>query len=83
MRLPEKGGKRNAMPCHHNLEGYLTAHLAGAGLGTPVLRQDARGRRGCAETGHRDDRTAARSGMHLVVEFCPLQLTCASLADLT
>jgi site-specific recombinase XerC len=32
VRLREKGGKRHAMPCHHNLEGYLTAYLDGAGL---------------------------------------------------
>jgi site-specific recombinase XerD len=31
-RLREKGGKRHAMPCHHNLEEYLTAYLDGAGL---------------------------------------------------
>ena len=29
MRLREKGGKRHAMPCHHNLEEYLTAYLDG------------------------------------------------------
>jgi site-specific recombinase XerD len=32
VRLREKGGKRHAMPCHHNLEKYLTAYLDGAGL---------------------------------------------------
>jgi site-specific recombinase XerD len=32
VRLPEKGGKRHAMPCHHNLEEYLTAYLDGAEL---------------------------------------------------
>jgi site-specific recombinase XerD len=31
-RLREKGGKRHAVPCHHNLEEYLTAYLDGAGL---------------------------------------------------
>jgi hypothetical protein len=25
LRLREKGGKRHEMPCHHNLEAYLTA----------------------------------------------------------
>jgi site-specific recombinase XerC len=29
VRLREKGGKRHAMPCHHNLEEYLTAYLDG------------------------------------------------------
>jgi integrase len=32
VRLREKGGKRHAMPRHHNLEEYLTAYLDGAGL---------------------------------------------------
>jgi len=32
VRLREKGGKRHAMPCHHNLEEYITAYLDGAGL---------------------------------------------------
>jgi site-specific recombinase XerD len=32
VRLREKGGKRHAMPCHHNLEKYLTAYVDGAGL---------------------------------------------------
>ena len=32
MRLREKGGKRHAMPCHHNLEEYLPAYLDRAGL---------------------------------------------------
>jgi integrase len=32
VRLRDKGGKRHAMPCHHNLEEYLTAYLDGAGL---------------------------------------------------
>ena len=26
VRLREKGGKRHAMPCHHNREEYLTAY---------------------------------------------------------
>jgi integrase/recombinase XerC len=38
VRLREKGGKRHAMPCHHNLEVYLTAYLDGAGL-----RDDSKG----------------------------------------
>jgi site-specific recombinase XerD len=32
VRLREKGGKHHAMPCHHNLEEYLTAYLDGAAL---------------------------------------------------
>ena len=32
VRLREKGGKLHAMPCHHNLEAYLTAYIEGACL---------------------------------------------------
>jgi integrase len=32
VRMREKGGKRHAMPCHHNLEECLAAYLDGAGL---------------------------------------------------
>jgi integrase len=32
VRLREKGGKRHAMPCHHNLEEYLAAYLDDGGL---------------------------------------------------
>ena len=34
VRLHEKGGKRHAMPCHHNLEAYLHAYIDGAGSRT-------------------------------------------------
>jgi site-specific recombinase XerD len=30
--LHEKGGKEHEMPCHHNLEGYLHAHIDDAGI---------------------------------------------------
>jgi integrase/recombinase XerC len=32
VRLREKGGKRHEMPCHHNLERYLTEYIEGTGL---------------------------------------------------
>jgi site-specific recombinase XerC len=32
VRLHENGGKRHEMPCHHNLETYLHAHIDGCGL---------------------------------------------------
>jgi site-specific recombinase XerD len=32
VRLREKGGKAHAMPCHHNLETYLTAYIEQSGL---------------------------------------------------
>jgi site-specific recombinase XerD len=47
VRLREKGGKRHAMPCHHNLEEYLIAYLDGAGLRDdpkgPLFRAIGRG----------------------------------------
>ena len=32
VRLPEKGGKRHEMPCHHNLDEYLHAYVDAAGI---------------------------------------------------
>jgi integrase/recombinase XerC len=47
VRLREKGGRRHAMPCHHNLEEYLTAYLYGAELRGdpkgPLFRSIGRG----------------------------------------
>jgi site-specific recombinase XerD len=47
VRLREKGGKRHEMPCHHNLELYLTEYLERTGLGAdpkawlfPTIRRD-------------------------------------------
>lgn len=49
LRLHEKGGKVNKMPCHHNLEAYLHEYIETAGLRaypkTPLFRS-ARGRSG-------------------------------------
>ena len=38
IRLHEKGGKRHEMPCHHNLEEYLSGYLDGC-----ALREDRKG----------------------------------------
>jgi integrase len=47
VRLREKGGKAHAMPCHHNLETYLTAYIEGAGIAEdpkgPLFRTIGRG----------------------------------------
>jgi site-specific recombinase XerC len=47
VRLREKGGKRHAMPCHHNLEEYLIGYLDGGGLRSdpkgPLFRTIGRG----------------------------------------
>ena len=32
MRLHEKGGKEHEVPCHHNLELFLDAYIAAAGI---------------------------------------------------
>jgi len=59
VRLREKGGKRHAMPCHHNLDEYLVAYLDGAGLRDdpkgPLFRTIGRG------TGQSDPHGAAAS----------------------
>ena len=33
VRLHEKGGKRHEMPCHHNLDAYLSAYIEAAEIG--------------------------------------------------
>jgi len=47
VRLREKGGKRHAMPCHHNLDEYLVAYLNNAGVRDdpkgPLFRTIGRG----------------------------------------
>jgi site-specific recombinase XerD len=48
VRLREKGGKPHTMPCHHNLETYLSTYIDGAGLASdpkgPLFRTIGRGR---------------------------------------
>jgi integrase/recombinase XerD len=34
LRLREKNGKVNEMPCHHNLESYLDEYIEAAGIAT-------------------------------------------------
>jgi integrase/recombinase XerC len=54
VRLHEKGGKRHDMPCHHNLEEYLTAYLDGCDLCEdrkgPLFRTLGRGTRQLSAT---------------------------------
>ena len=49
VRLREKGGKPHAMPCHHNLEAYLTAYLEQAGIANdskgPLFRTISRAKK--------------------------------------
>ena len=49
VRLHEKGGKEHEVPCHHNLERFLDAYIAAAGIGEnpdAPLFQTAVGRSG-------------------------------------
>ena len=74
VRLREKGGKPHAMPCHHNLETYLTAYIEGAGLADdpkgPLFRTIGRGKPAvdahAPAPGERlcDDRPARCGGRH-------------------
>jgi integrase/recombinase XerC len=54
VRLHEKGGKRHEMPCHHNLEEYLSAYLDGCDLREdrkgPLFRTIARGTKRLSDT---------------------------------
>jgi site-specific recombinase XerD len=54
VRLREKGGKAHAMPCHHNLETYLTAYIEQSGLigdpKGPLFRTIGRGTRRLTRT---------------------------------
>ena len=54
VRLHEKGGKRHEMPCHHNLEEYLTAYIDGCALRDdrkgPLFRTIARGTKRLSDT---------------------------------
>ena len=46
LKLREKNGKLNEMPCHHNLEEYLDAYIEAAGIGRdrkgPLFRAASR-----------------------------------------
>ena len=54
VRLHEKGGKRHEMPCHHNLEEYLTAYIDGCELRDdrkgPLFRTIGRGTKRLSDT---------------------------------
>jgi hypothetical protein len=55
VRLHEKGGKRHEVPANHNLDGYLEAYIAGAGLAA-----DAKGP--LFRTAEQERRTRSRAG---------------------
>ena len=73
VRLRERGGKRHAMPCYHNLEEYLVTYLDGAQLRSdpkgPLFRTIGRGtgkltRTAAAGQRLRDDPPARRGSRH-------------------
>jgi integrase len=73
-RQREKGGKRHAMPCHHNLEEYLTAYLDGGGLRGdpkgPLFRTIGRStRRICYSADALMRRPGAESLFHAIFDF--------------
>ena len=66
LRLDEKGGKQREIPCHHQLEAYLDAYIAAAGLATekdmPLFRS-AIGR-----TGKLSGRAISRTDAYAMVQ---------------
>jgi site-specific recombinase XerD len=66
LRLREKNGKVNQMPCHHKLEAYLDAYLAAAGI-----REDKKGwlfRAAIGRTGKLSDRPVSRTDVWYMVQ---------------
>lgn len=65
VRLHEKGGKEHTMPCHHNLDDYLTAYINGAGLAA-----DPKGllfRSALGTTGQLSDRPMSQRDAHAMI----------------
>ena len=66
LRLREKNGKVNEMPCHHKLEAYLDAYIEAAGIG-----DDRRGplfRSAIGRTGKLSDRAVGRTDVWYMVQ---------------
>ena len=65
VRLHEKGGKEHEMPCHHNLEAWLTAYIEGCGLQGdpkgPLFRTIQRG------TGQLSDSPLPQGNAHAMI----------------
>lgn len=66
IRLHEKGGKRHEMPCHHNLEAWLSAYIAGADLGVSPKAYLFRASRG--RSGHISDRPMSQSDVYRMIQ---------------
>jgi len=66
LRLREKNGKVNQMPCHHKLEAYLDAYIAAAGI-----REDKKGplfRAAIGRSGKLSDRPVSRTDVWYMVQ---------------
>lgn len=65
LRLREKNGKINEMPCHHKLEGYLDAYIAAAGIADD--RKGPLFRAAIGTTGKLSDRALGRTDVWYMV----------------
>ena len=66
LRLREKNGKVNEMPCHHKLEAYLDAYIEAAGIG-----EDRKGplfRAAVGRTGKLSNRAVGRTDVWYMVQ---------------
>ena len=66
LRLREKNGKVNQVPCHHKLEAYLDAYLAAAGI-----REDKKGwlfRSAIGRSGKLSNRPVSRTDVWYMVQ---------------
>ena len=66
LRLREKNGKVNQMPCHHKLEAYLDAYIAAAGI-----REDKKGplfRSAIGRSGKLSNRPVSRTDVWYMVQ---------------
>jgi integrase/recombinase XerD len=66
LRLREKNGKVNEMPCHHKLEAYLDAYIAAAAIG-----EDRKGplfRAAIGRTGKLSERAVGRTDVWYMVQ---------------
>jgi site-specific recombinase XerD len=66
LRLHEKNGKVNEMPCHHKLESYLDAYLEAAGIGDD--RKGPLFRAALGRTGKLSNRPLSRTDVWYMIQ---------------
>ena len=66
LRLREKNGKVNEMPCHHKLENYLDAYIMAAGIADD--RKGPLFRAALGKTGRLSDRAIGRTDVWYMVQ---------------